>query len=88
MIGTKTSRRFAGLIALAAVTTSLAVGAQAADDRPAASHYTPQALNAVMIRSKALNCLHVRAQDCLTDAELRALIIRSQELNRLYGGES
>lgn len=88
MIATKTHRRFAGLIALAAVTASLAVDAQAVDDRSAASHYTPQALKALMIRGKALNCMHVRAQDCLTDAELRALIIRSQELNRLHGGKS
>jgi hypothetical protein len=38
-----------------------------------------------MIRSKALNCLHVRAQDCLTAAELRALLVRSRELNRIHG---
>jgi hypothetical protein len=84
VIATKTSRRFAGLVALFAVTGSLVVSAQAADG-PAASHYTPQAFSALMIRSKALNCLHIRAQDCLTSAELRALTIRSQELNRLYG---
>jgi hypothetical protein len=84
VIATKTSRRFAGLVALSAVTGSLVVGAQAAD-RPAASHYTPQAFSALMIRGKALNCLHIRAQDCLTSAELRALTIRSQELNRLHG---
>jgi hypothetical protein len=85
VIDTKTSGRFAGLVALAAVTGTLAVGAQATDDGPAASHYTPQAFSALMIRSKALNCLHIRAQDCLTSAELRALLIRSQELNRLHG---
>jgi hypothetical protein len=84
VIATKTPRRFAGLVAFSAVTGSLVVGAQAAD-RPAASHYTPRAFSALMIRSKALNCLHVRAQDCLTSAELRALLVRSRELNRIHG---
>jgi len=84
VIATKTYRRLAGSTAMAAVTASLAACGQAAD-RPAASHDTPQALSALMIRSKALNCMHIRAQDCLTPAELRALTIRSEAMNRLYG---
>jgi hypothetical protein len=84
MTSMRTYRRIAASIALTAVTGSLAVGAQAAD-RSAATTSTQQALNAEMARSRALNCLHLRAQDCLTAAELRALMIRSRELNRLYG---
>jgi hypothetical protein len=34
--------------------------------------------------SKALVC-NARAQDCMTDAEFRALTIRSVALNRKYG---
>jgi hypothetical protein len=34
--------------------------------------------------SKAVVC-NARAQECLTDAEFRALTIRSEALNRKYG---
>jgi hypothetical protein len=34
--------------------------------------------------SKAVVC-NARAQECMTDAEFRALMIRSEALNRKYG---
>ena len=40
---------------------------------------------ALVIRDKALDYKHARAQDCMTGAELRALTIRSEALNRRYG---
>jgi hypothetical protein len=80
---TGTHRRLTSWMVVAAVCAGFATAAQAAG--PAESRYSAPELRALTIRSKALNCLYVRADACFNDAALRALTIRSEAMNRLYG---
>ncbi len=81
---TRAYRRIAGRILVIALCACFSTAVQASG--PAESHYSAPELRALKIRSKALNCLYVRADACLTDAELHALTIRSEALTRPYGG--
>lgn len=74
---TTTIRRaicIAGLVLTAAISTG-----------PAGGAVDPSEQRAVDIRGRALNCKHARAQACMSNAEFRALMIRSEALNRRYG---
>lgn len=64
-------------LALTAVVAFAAAGSGANLD--------PSEQRALLIRSKALNCKHARADACMTSAEYRALMLRSEALNRKYG---
>jgi hypothetical protein len=80
-----TKTRIRGLACTAGlVLAALAASAPEAAAGAGANAAEPTAERALLIRSKVLNCTYGRAQDCMTSAELRALMIRSVALNRKY----
>lgn len=72
-------RRLAGTTGVALVAVvALAAGA-------AANAVGPSEHRASTVHGNALECRHARAQECMSYAEFRALMIRSDALNRMYG---
>lgn len=83
-ISIKTIRKLAFVAGMTLAAIAMFPAGAQADDSPQGRPSGPE-LRALMMRSRALNCLYGRAETCMTSAELRAVTLRSAAMTRLYG---